>query len=420
MTARRRFLFLQGHATPFYLHLGKALGAAGHTVRRINLCGGDRQFWGTWNADDFSGRLPELGDFVTETAARHGSSDLVLYNDSRPCNAIAIAAARRGGLRVHVFEEGYLRPNWLTLERDGVNGNSRLPNDPAWYRATARELPEPAPPQPVGAGLRQRIIYDFCWQIANYRHWPRYPHYRTHRPYPIWAEYTTWLGRLAGLPRARARAGRLVDSWIRRGQRYFLFPLQLDTDSQIRQHSPFGRLSGAIDDVIADFARTAPRDTHLVIKNHPLDNGWINYRRLVERRARAAGAAARIHFIDGGDLGALIDHAAGIVTVNSTVGLTALERGRPVIALGRAVFGIPGLVFQGDLAAFWRSPIPPDSGLLADFRRVLLQACLVNGNFYTEAGIALAVGTSMARLISDADPLADAPPRDAAAPEIQG
>src|SRR5690349_9063022 len=101
----RSFLFLQGHATPFYLRLGQALARAGHDVRRINICGGDRLFWGDWHAEDFRGPLPELDAAVSNTAQRHGATDLVVYNDTRPCNAIAIAAAQRLGLRVHVFEE---------------------------------------------------------------------------------------------------------------------------------------------------------------------------------------------------------------------------------------------------------------------------------------------------------------------------
>ena len=36
--------------------------------------------------------------------------------------------ARRRSLRLHLFEEGYLRPDWITLEREGVNANSRLPD----------------------------------------------------------------------------------------------------------------------------------------------------------------------------------------------------------------------------------------------------------------------------------------------------
>lgn len=399
----RSFLFLQGHATPFYLRLGQALDRAGHEVRRINICGGDRLFWGDWHAEDFHGPLPELGAAVSETARRRGITDLVVYNDSRPCNAIAITAAKRLGLRIHVFEEGYLRPDWITLERDGVNGNSRLPGDPDWYLETARGLPPASAAVPVGSGLRQRIINDFRWQAANYRHFLRYPRYRTHRPYPIWAEYATWLTRLSVLHLRRALAKALIADLVEHNRRFFLFPLQLDTDSQIRQHSPYGRLSAAIDAVIESFARSAPASAWLIVKNHPLDNAWINYRRQIGRRARALGLSERVRFIDGGDLDVLMDRCAGVVTVNSTAGLTALQRGRPLIALGNAVYGIRGLTASGGLDAFWHDPPLPDAQLLSAFNRVLLEACLVNGNFYTEAGMQLAIENSVIRLTTDAD-----------------
>ncbi|WP_395022680.1 capsule biosynthesis protein [Dongia sp.] len=410
----RSFLFLQGHATPFYLRLGQALDRAGHDVGRINICGGDRLFWGDWHAEDFRGPVPDLDAAVSDAARRHGASDLVVYNDIRPCNAIAIAAAKRLGLRVHVFEEGYLRPDWITLERDGVNGNSRLPADPDWYRETARALPPASVAAPVGSGLRERIFYDFRWQAANYRHWLRYPRYRTHRPYPIWAEYATWMTRLSVLHFRRARAKALIADLVERNRRFFLFPLQLDTDSQIRQHSSYGRLSAAIDAVIENFARSAPGSAWLIVKNHPLDNAWINYRRLVERRARTLGVSERVRFIDGGDLNLLLDRCAGVVTVNSTTGLTALQRGRPVIALGKAVFRIPGLTSDAGLDAFWNDPRRPDPGLLSAFQRVLLETCLVNGNFYTEAGMPLAIENSVVRLTAETDLLSEAAPRASA------
>ena len=37
------------------------------------------------------------------------------------------------GVRTYVLEEGYLRPHWLTLELDGVNGYSRLNRDRDWF-----------------------------------------------------------------------------------------------------------------------------------------------------------------------------------------------------------------------------------------------------------------------------------------------
>lgn len=408
---RRRFFFLQGHSTPFYLKLGHALAEAGHGIARVNVCGGDRAFWGDWNARDFRGRPAALEQFVVETMEREGSTDLIVYNDCRPCNAVAIAAARRLGLAVRVFEEGYLRPDWLTLERDGINGNTRLPDDPAWYRWAARHLPPFERGRPVGAGMRRRILYDFRWQAANYLYRPLYPHYRTHRPYPIWAEYSTWLKRLATLRRQGRQARTVVDGLVRDAAPFFLFPLQLDSDSQIRVHSSYGRLETAITHVVTDFARHAPADCRLVIKNHPLDNGWINLRRLVTRLARESDVADRVDFIDGGDLAALVDHARGTVTVNSTVGLTALDRGRPVVTLGAAVFDVPGLTFQGSLADFWQDPGRPDAGLLEAYRRVVLHTCLINGNFYSDEGMRLGIANSVARLTSDDDPLADAPAR---------
>ncbi|HAV07943.1 MAG TPA: capsule biosynthesis protein CapA, partial [Rhodobacteraceae bacterium] len=45
---------------------------------------------------------------------------------TRPIHATAIRVAKARGLKVHVFEEGYLRPYWVTYERNGANGHSRL------------------------------------------------------------------------------------------------------------------------------------------------------------------------------------------------------------------------------------------------------------------------------------------------------
>ena len=79
------------------------------------------------------------------------------------------------------------------------------------------------------------------------------------------------------------------------------------------------------------------------------------------------------------------------MTVNSTVGLSALQRGRPTKALGRAVYDVPGLTYQGPLDDFWRSPPPPDAALCRAFRNVVVHATQINGGFYTSEAIALAL-----------------------------
>lgn len=412
--SNRAFLFLQGNASWFYRRLGNALADRGHDVGRVNICGGDRLFWGRddWNAIDFHAPAESFAPWIADLYDRRSVSDIVLFGDTRPVHEMAKAEARKRGIAIWVFEEGYLRPHWVTLERDGVNGYSRLPTDPAWYRDAAQGLSADEGESAVGPGLRERILLDFRWQAANYTMAARYPHFRTHRPYPIWAEYAAWATRLVPLVTHRRRQARTaVVELAASGRPYFLFPLQLDTDSQIRVHSPFERLPPAIDAVITSFAAHAPSDHLLVIKNHPLDNGWIHYPRLVAQLARTHGIADRVRFLDGGDLNSLIDHARGVVNVNSTVGLTAIERGAPTHCLGRAIYDVPGLTSGPSLSAFWTSPERPDTTLYSAFRRVLMHGCLVNGNFYTDNGTALAIRHAVARMEQSEDLLTGAPPR---------
>jgi capsular polysaccharide export protein len=87
-----------------------------------------------------------------------------------------------------------------------------------------------------------------------------------------------------------------------------------------------------------------------------------------------------------------------VVTVNSTVGTEALARALPVITLGKAIYDIPGLTFQGELDDFWRGATPPDLSLFDAFRRVLIDRCLIPGSFFNESGLRLAVEAAVDRL----------------------
>jgi capsular polysaccharide export protein len=102
--------------------------------------------------------------------------------------------------------------------------------------------------------------------------------------------------------------------------------------------------------------------------------------------------------IDGGAIETVLDHARAVVTINSTVGMTALAQGLPVIALGNAIYDLPGLTFRGTLDDFWRAPAPPDPQLYDAFRRVLAARSMIPGGFFSEAGLRLAVDAAVHRL----------------------
>lgn len=401
---RRSFLLLQGVCSPFFFQLGQRLEAQGHQVLKLNFNVGDKAFWPGRNAVAFRGAEAGLPVFLEGLYARYGITDQVLFGDCRPVHRPAVAQGRGFGVRTHVFEEGYFRPNWVTLEREGVNAFSRMPRDPAWFVESARRLPEPVV-RGVGASFRTRALHDVMYHAAGALNPLLYPGYRTHAPVNAAFQY---LGYMRRLPMLRLHAkpdATLIEELIGRQTPYFLLPLQLDGDAQIRLHSQFGNMADVMAHVLRSFALHAPAESHLLIKNHPLDLGLAGHWRKAQALARAFGVEGRVHFVETGDLTRIVRHARGTVTVNSTVGSVALGEGCPTVCLADPIYNLPGLTARDGLDAFWREQVPPDAGLFADFRKTVIHAAQINGGFYCRGGIALAVENAIPRLLANRSPL---------------
>lgn len=392
---RRSFLFLQGPPGPFFAMLAEALRIAGHGVHRINLNGGD---WFDWKgpASNFTGTAETWPDYLASVIARETISDIILYGDCRPLHLTARSYAAAAGIVVHVFEEGYIRPDWVTLEQGGVNGNSPLPRSADAYRELASGLPPVPDHAPVPPSFRQRAAEAAGYFMASQLLAPRYRGYRSHRPYPVIAELAGWTARMISRPVSRARSAAALRNLEQRP--YYLLPLQLDSDHQIRTHSPFSGMRDALDAVLASFSAHAPNDVVLLVKEHPLDNGLHAWRKIVAEKARRLNIGERVLFIEHGDLYSLVAGAAGLVTVNSTTGTLALGTGIPVAVLGTAIYDLPGITHQGSLDDFWAKPISPDHDLYEAFRRVLVSRCLLHGGFSNTAARAILLSQAALRL----------------------
>ena len=393
----RSFLFLQGMANAFFARLGTALRDRGHSVHRINFNAGDRLFWPLAGAIDFRRPASAWPDFLADILVSRKVTDIILFGDCRPLHRAAIQCANRLQITVHVCEEGYIRPHWVTFERDGVNGHSTLPRNPDWYREVSAGLPPEEPLPSVPSSFRKRAWQDLVYNATAIALSPLYPHYQTHRPRHRLLEYAGWSRKMARRPLIRRRVAAEAQR-ITPQSRFFLLPLQLNCDSQIKLHSRFGNMTPVITTIIQSFARHAPSGTMLVVKEHPLDDGLVNWRTLVERLAAEAGIADRVVYLEMGDLDRLIAATLGVVTVNSTTGTLALATGVPVITLGTAIYDMPGLTHQGELETFWVAPTPPDASLFTAFRRVLTARCLLVGGFFSEIAIRLLVENAVGRL----------------------
>jgi capsular polysaccharide export protein len=391
---RRRFLFLQGPISPFFYRLGVLLRARGHAVHRINLCLGDTLFWPE-PAMDFTGRIAAWPGFIADVLARHAITDMVLLGEQRDHHALAITAAHAAGVAVTVTDFGYIRPDWIILERDGMNRDSRFPRDPAAIRALAAGLP------PVDEQTRhlddfaQQARWDMKYHLANLLP-GRFRHYRSfllHHPIP--AYIGTGLALLRR--KAEARRAEALQASLPAGAPRWLFAMQMETDYSIRAYSDFKSMDEAVARVVASFARAAPAEGHLLVKVHPLDPGLKPWRRIVAAMAARHGVAGRVHFLGAGHLDATLQAARGVVTVNSTVGIRALQLGRAVHAMGEAIYRCPGLTHMGALDEFWTAG-PPNAELADAFLRAIAARLHIRGVYYREPGLTVAVAAAAGRL----------------------
>jgi capsular polysaccharide export protein len=408
----RSFLFLQGPIARFFDRLGGALAARGHRVHRINLHFGDQLFW-RLPATHYRGRFEDWRGFVAAMLEQHQVTDLVLHGDRRPYHIVAAEEARARGIAVIATDLGYVRPDWITLEYDGMTTYSRFPRDPAAIRTLAAKLPEPEMGPRFHTPFWLIALLDVVYNLGLVFGRPFYPHYRYHSIVHPFAEYAGWIwSRLKKLFTARATAAEKRRLQTESGS-YFLVPLQISTDFQIRGHSPFRDVREAVHEIIASFAASGSA-RRLVFVVHPLDNGLIGWSRFVARLARRFAVAEQVMVLDGGTPTELLRNAAGIVTINSTIGVTALHHGVPVKVLGNAVFDIAGLTCQSSLAAFWHDPLPPDAELMAAFLRALIGTTQVKGGYYERTSQACAIAGFVERLEQRLYPLPPLGERDLA------
>ena len=283
---RRRFLFLQGPISPFFYRLGLLLRARGHAVHRINLCRGDTLFWPE-PAMDFTGRIAAWPGFIADVLARHAITDMILLGEQRDHHALAIAAAHAAGIGVTVTDFGYLRPDWIILERDGLNRDSRFPREPDAIRALAAGLPPVDEQRRHLDDFGQQARWDMQYHLTNLLP-GRFRHYRSfllHHPIP--AYIGTGLALLRR--KAEARRAEALQANLPVGAPRWLFAMQMETDYSIRAYSNFKSMDQAIARVVASFARAAPLEGHLLVKVHPLDPGLKPWRRLVAAMAARHG-----------------------------------------------------------------------------------------------------------------------------------
>ena len=325
----------------------------------------------------FAGSMEEWRPFLRQLLAEKGIRHIFMYGDFIIPHRIAIEEARRAGIEAWVFELGYIRPNYVTLERDRVNARSNLNRPVEFYQS----LP-PVNVLPGGCldpGWRWRKVWKFPTFIQHA--FTRYPiiegeHKLQPSPRFLWYQlrgsWRFWLYRFT----ERRLKIRLLEHLS-----FFLVVLQVSSDSQIQMGSPYRGMHDFIEDVIRSFAAHAHTSDHLAFKHHPRDRGYNNYGRLIQLLAGRYGVPGRVHYFHDVALSRYLRTCRGVVTVNSSVGLQALFHAVPTKVMGHTFYNLPGLTDQKSLDQFWREPQTSDRPLFYRFYAHLVTHTQVNGNF---------------------------------------
>lgn len=377
----KRVLLLQGPVGPFFRRLAQDLTQAGAQVFKVNFNGGDWLFYPN-HTFNYCGQ-PEDWPTYFEALLEQLHVDLImLFGDCRPIHRLAHEIAHRRGVEIWVFEEGYIRPHYITLERFGVNENSTIPRSPIYYLN--------APTQPIEAPLPlgNTFWYAVLWAVLYYFSAnllkPFFLHYKHHRPLTC-LECLPWLRSLwrKGCYKLKER-GMLTLLKGKFAGRYFLVALQVHNDAQILNHSDFDTIEHFVDKVMTSFAHHASQSRILVIKHHPMDRGYCNYAAFIAKRVKLLGLQGRCFYIHDQHLPTLLAHTRGVVVVNSTVGLSAIMHGVPVKVCGKAFYNMKGLTFHRPLNRFWREAQDdkPNLQLFQRFRNYLVFHSQLNGSFY--------------------------------------
>ncbi len=376
-----RVLFLQGPLGTFFKKTAQYLHAQNHETYKINFNGGDSCFAWAKQVDDFTGKPEQWSTYLIEYIDKYKIDKIIVYGDCRFYHQEAAKVAKQLGVDFWVCEEGYLRAGFVTFEQGGCNANSLLDRS---YQAITESNDQPIiSDQQVGNTFLYRTI------VASYYYWQvrqntkKFSHYQHHRPWVWWQEALFWFGNFKQKFISDVIDPIALKVFTKKyHQQYFLLPLQVEVDFQMRQHSRFNSVKESIRYTLESFAKHANKDDALLIKHHPQARGFVHYGKFIKTLCKELAITERVLYVHQANLPNIYHSCKGVVTVNSTVGLSAVLHALPTITLGEAIYDLPELTFQGELADFWQSAFQVNEEYFQLFQGYLQHKTQTQGDFY--------------------------------------
>jgi capsule polysaccharide modification protein KpsS len=304
---------------------------------------------------------------------------LVMQNDTRWQHSLAIYVADKMNINYYVFELGLFRPNTITIDPQGVNYNNSVPIDKEFYRNISidNKFDYSKTNSDISEFDRNIIVtkYMIYYRIGELLGKNSLEN-KTIRLKDYFSRfYNTYL-----------KKSKKEDNSIQLPPNYIFAPFQVVNDSQTLVHSDFNNMIEFAETVIEgvkEYNSNNDDNLALIFKEHPMDVGKVNYDDFYEKYKNDDS----IIFLKQGNTNKIIEKSNLVITINSTVGIEALEMHKKVICLGRAFYAIKDIAkksnqitLANDIGEILNKEI--DTDLIDNFLDYLKYEYQIEGNEY--------------------------------------
>lgn len=398
-----RVVLLQGPVGSFFRRAQDHLNANGFDAWRVRFNAGDRLYSRGDKTLDFVGNVDSWRLWITEVMRENGFDAVVLFGSERLVHRVAIECAEQMGIPVVCLEEGYIRPGYVTMELGGNNWRSPIAGQlpPPDFHSPRREGPKPVPSSGSFSAMAWAALQYFTIRAIISTPGERKLFHKQKRT--LLSEGFYWVKnyyrKFSHVGRNYHISERLLEH---HDKRFYIVPLQVHDDTQLGRAANAWNNQKLILKTIVSFARNAPQDHHLVFKIHPMERGHTRDWHFIRQVSALNDVKDRVHVLDGGSLSLLTRHSAGMITINSTSGLSAIHHGVPLAVLGQALYRHPDLAFcveRGiDLDRFWSEAFVAPEKVRHRYLSWIHHQCLAGGDFYAKEGMEAAAQCLRAKI----------------------
>jgi len=281
-------------------------------------------------------RLQRISSFFYDLVEKIKPSAIIVWNGEDFISKAAIAIAKRESIKCIFGENGYFQ-NTLQFDFEGINIKSSIANlsfDKIYELSQKKVLPS-----------SKKSVLDFSLQSFHQLNMVNKAYCFLMRKLNV--HYYSYFPELIGNTHIKewflekARVFIKFDT-IDLPEKFVFIPLQVHDDTQVLCNSRlFNKMEPFVQVCYETMRRVYGKDYKLVVKEHPKDLGRISYKKFRKKYND-------IIWLRKYNLDLLLDKASVVCVLNSSVGLQALQKRKPVILFGEAFYDFKEILFKVD------------------------------------------------------------------------